>query len=298
MIHDFDDLCTCVYVIVDDIWQTIRRQIPRSGPESEFSDSEVMTLAIVAEIVEMDEEKAFLKYIERNHQHLFPKLPDRTRYNRRRRQLTGALNEIRRRLLPCLPVEHAAYCLIDSLPVPVVAFHRAPQTNQWLGWATFGKVASKKQTIFGFKLHFMTTEQGIIVDFVLAAANHHDVTLAEQMLMPYSNLVVIGDKGYIDELTHSLLLRRNKLVVLTPKRRNQKTQLSRAASRCLNKARQMIETVGSQLSGQFNIEINKARCMSGLLARICAKLAAHTVGIYLNRLLGRPYLNLKDLALI
>lgn len=298
MIANSADLCTHVYVIVDDIWQTIRHEFRHPGPESEFSDSEVMTLAIVAELAEMDEEKAFLKYVRRNHSPLFPKLPHRTRYNRRRRQLAGAVNEIRHRVLWCLPVNLAAYWLIDSLPVPVVAFHRAPQTRHWLGWADFGRVASKQQTMFGFKLHFLVTEQGFIVDFVLAAASHHDVTLAEQILMPYRNLVVIGDKGYIDALTRSLLLQRNSLAVLTPRRRNQEDQLPKTVARCLNQARQMIETIGAQLSGQFNIEVNKAKRMSGLLARLSAKLAAHTIGIYLNFLLGLPHLNLKDLAVI
>ena len=67
--------------------------------------------------------------------------------------------------------------------------------------------------------------------------------------MPYRDVMVIGHKGYIDELTHGLLLRRNNLRVLTLKRCNQKVQLSQAVIRCLDKARQMIETVGSQLSG-------------------------------------------------
>jgi hypothetical protein len=48
----------------------------------------------------------------------------------------------------------------------------------------------------------------------------------------------------------------------------------------------------------FNTEVNKAKRMSGLLARVCAKLAAHTIGIYINILLGRPHLNLKDPAVI
>ena len=95
----------------------------------------------------------------------------------------------------------------------------------------------------------ITTEQDLIVDFVLAATNHDDATLVEQMLMPYRDVMVIGHEGYIDELTHGLLLRRNDLRVLTLKRCNQKVQLSQAAIRCLDKARQMIETVGSQLSG-------------------------------------------------
>jgi hypothetical protein len=62
--------------------------------------------------------------------------------------------------------------------------------------------------------------------------------------------------------------------------------------------RQMIETVNSQLAGQFHIETNKAKCMSGLVARLHAKLAAHTFGLYINVLTGHPLLDLKALAVI
>lgn len=39
MIHDLADLCTYVYVIVDDTRKTISHQFARPGPESDFSDS-------------------------------------------------------------------------------------------------------------------------------------------------------------------------------------------------------------------------------------------------------------------
>ena len=60
----------------------------------------------------------------------------------------------------------------------------------------------------------------------------------------------------------------------------------------------MIETINSQLAGQFNIETNKAKCMSGLLARLQAKLAAHTLGLYLNVVTGQPLRALAALAVI
>ncbi len=61
---------------------------------------------------------------------------------------------------------------------------------------------------------------------------------------------------------------------------------------------EVIETLNSQLAEQFHVECNKAKSVAGLCARLQAKLAAHTVGVYLNCLLGRPLLHLKDLALI
>ncbi len=60
----------------------------------------------------------------------------------------------------------------------------------------------------------------------------------------------------------------------------------------------MIETINSQLAGQFKLETNKAKCMSGLIARLHAKLAAHTLGMYLNVITGQPLRALAALAVI
>jgi hypothetical protein len=75
-------------------------------------------------------------------------------------------------------------------------------------------------------------------------------------------------------------------------------QLPAALTQAINHFRQVIETVNSQLVGQFHLQCNRAKCVSGLCARVQAKLAAHTLGLYLNYLLGRPLLTLMDLAVI
>src|SRR3954447_7022025 len=75
-------------------------------------------------------------------------------------------------------------------------------------------------------------------------------------------------------------------------------QLPGALTQAINHFRQIIETVNSQLVEQFQLQRNRAKSVSGLCARVQAKLAAHTLGIYLNYLLGRPLLALMDLALI
>ena len=59
----------------------------------------------------------------------------------------------------------------------------------------------------------------------------------------------------------------------------------------------MIETVTSQLNAQFSIETNRAHTFWGLCARLYTKLTAHTLCIYINRLLGvHKYLQIKKLA--
>src|SRR5690242_18982958 len=99
MIETFADQCTVLYVLVDDFYQIVAAPVDhRPGPRSECSDSEVITLTLVAELVGLDEEKRFLAYLRRHHLALFPQLPERTRFNRRRRRLTEVTNRIRRLL--------------------------------------------------------------------------------------------------------------------------------------------------------------------------------------------------------
>src|SRR5919199_5750600 len=162
MIEDFADLCTYVDVIVDELYQlVVAPHDHRPGYRSDFSDSEVLTLTLVAELIGMDEEKAFLAYVQRNHRALFPRLPERSRYNRRRRALAEATNRIRGALMQLvlrrLTPEETSLCVIDSLPVPVVGFHQARGRHRWYGEASYGYVASKKLTSFGDTLHLLVT---------------------------------------------------------------------------------------------------------------------------------------------
>jgi hypothetical protein len=303
MIGNFEDLCTYVYVATDEVYrEAVAPYDTRPGPRSGFSDSELLTVSLVAELVGLDAETRCLAYLRRNHPGLFPLLPERSRYNRRRRQLAEPTNRIRgavmERLWRVLEEEGRDLCAIDSVPVPAVGFHHARHDHRWYGEADYGRVASKKQTIYGFKLHLLISASGLVLDFALVPANEADSTLAEQLLLDKAGLTVLGDKGYVDGPLHQLLAWRNDLTVLTPRRRNQKRQLPEALTRAINQARQIIETVNSQLVGQLALQRNRAKSVWGLATRVHAKLAAHTLGLYLNYLAGRPLLALMDLALI
>jgi len=303
MIRDFVDLCTYVYVVTDEVYQrAVAPYDTRPGPHAGFTDSELLTVSVVAELVGLDAETRCLAYLRRNHPALFPRLPERSRYNRRRRQLAEVTNRLRgaimARLWRVLEEEGRDLCAIDSVPVPVVGFHHARHDHRWYGEAAYGRVASKKQTVYGFKLHLLISASGLILDFALVAANEADGTLAEQLLIDKAGLTVLGDKGYVNGPLQQHLAARNDLTLLTPRRKNQKVQLSAALTRAINQARQIIETVNSQLVGQCHLQRNRAKSLCGLATRLHAKLAAHTLGLYLNYLAGRPLLALMDLALI
>lgn len=298
MIAEFDDFCLWMYVVIDEVWQQIAPLFGRPGPAPKCSDSELLTMAIVGQCRGWDLETDLISHWHERRD-LFPMVPERSRFNRRRRNLMQAINCVRQVVLRLLDLAQDRYCAIDSLPVPVVHFHLVPgASREWAAHgATFGKVVTKKQTIFGYKLHLLVTLNGVILDFVLAPAHAADLTVGAELLSEHTDRSVIGDKGYISAAVAASLAATNRLHVLTIPRRNQPRQLSRAMARLLNARRQIIETVHGQLTEQLGVETNHAHTFWGLCARLYTKLAAHTLSIYLNRLLGNTNcLQIKHLA--
>jgi hypothetical protein len=70
----------------------------------------------------------------------------------------------------------------------------------------------------------------------------------------------------------------------------------RAFAYVAHRVRQLVEVVNAQLQGQLAIERTLAKTLWGLATRVQAKLTAHTLGVYLNVLAGRPPLALKTLV--
>lgn len=298
MLTNFDDFCLWVYVVVDDIWQQIAPLMKRPGPAPTCTDSELIAMILIAECRGWDVETEALAQWK-DYPHLFPRIPSQSRYNRRRRYLGSAINLMRQLLLRDLDLAQDRQCVIDSLPVPVVKFHLAPQAGgDWAAHgAAFGRVPSKKQTIFGYKLHLLVTLGGVILDAELAPANVNDLEVGVELLEEHEHLEVIGDKAYVSAPAAEDLQRRHDIRLRTLPRANQKRQLPPAVAQLYNSVRQIVETVNSQLVGQFHIETNLAHTFYGLVARIASKLTAHTLCIYINRLLGNPEpLQIKALA--
>ena len=295
----FEDLCLWVYCLVDEVWTQIGPRCRRPGPPPLCSDAELVSMALIGEAKGWDQETALLSEWAA-HRDLFPRQPSRTRFNRRRRALQGAINEVRRLLLALLDLAADRRCVIDSLPIPVIAFHLVPGANRadWQAYeARFGRVPSKKITIFGYKLYLLVTLSGVILDFVLAPANVLELQAGVEILDEQTDLITLGDKAFISQAVATRLREENGVQLLTIPRRNAKQQVPPAVRHLFNGARQVVETVNSQLTEQFHIEVNHAQSFWGLTARLLTKLTAHTLCLYLNRCLGKPdVLQIKNLV--
>ncbi len=300
IVADFADFCLVTYTLVDDLWDALPAALKPRGEQSDCSNSELLTMVLVEECMGWDEETEAISQWQQ-HRDLFPHLPDRTRFNRRRRALTDALLWMRQRVLALLDYAQDRYCVIDSLPVPVIGFHLVPGAASARYWrnegADYGRVTTKKQTIFGYKLHLLVTLTGVIRNFSLAAASVHDVMVAPELLGEEWDRVVLGDKGYISAPLAQALREERQVTLVTPPRSNQRTQRDPAFTQLTNGMRQVIETINDQLEDQFRLGKNHAHTFGGLCARLASKLTAHTLCIYINRLLGKAdALQIKALA--
>ncbi len=163
MIPNFEDLCLMLYVMIDDHYRALPAALKPRGQGAVCSDSELLTMLVISECLGWHRETEHVSAWAR-HRDLFPRQPDRTRLNRRRRALTATLLALRCRVLDALVPAHDRQRVVDSLPVPVIAFHLVPGANnagRWRSWgADYGRVTTKKQTIFGYKLQLLITLGG------------------------------------------------------------------------------------------------------------------------------------------
>jgi hypothetical protein len=298
MITSFEDFCTWMYVTIDDLWQQLAPVFKRPGPVPVCSDSELMTMALVGECRGWDQETELIAHW-RAYPHLFPHVPERSWFNRRRRHLMLGINLLRHLVLRVLDVAQDRQCAIDALPVPVAKIHLAPAASrEWaVHGAAYGTISTKKEKIYGYKLHLLVTLGGVILDFELVPANTADVTAGADLLSEQLDLTALGDKGFRSAALQQQLWTERGVYLHTLSRRNQIQREPEAVRRLHNHFRQIIETVNGQLAGQFHIEQNHAHTFWGLCARLYTKLTAHTLCISLNRHLGTPdWLQIKGLA--
>ena len=129
------------------------------------------------------------------------------------------------------------------------------------------------------------------------AARPHDVNHLGTLVEGFDGLVP-ADKGFLDEYQQNLRAARQGVQVVTPPRRNIKTQseLPERLQRASRYWRKLIETVNSQLTERFGIARTRAHGLWHYQHRLIRKILAHTVTIFLNQTLGRPPLHFTDLV--
>ncbi len=119
--------------------------------------------------------------------------------------------------------------------------------------------------------------------------------LLDDLVPNLTTLFLLGDKGFISEFRRVCLAQEQQLYLITYRRRNQKQQNTWFEQRLLHSYRRRIETVFSQLVGHMHLQDTWTKTDDGLAIHLAGALTAFTLGIFINALLGRNWLAIKEL---
>ena len=296
---DLDSFLVSLYVLVDDWW---REQHPpaarkRPGRPPLLSDSEVLTLAILAQWPRFRSERDFWRFASSHLRSYFPKLCTQGQFNRRVRALEPEMRALQRALSEELSDPSAVYRVLDTTLVAAIVRVRACRKGLFCGQATFGRSASKTEWVYGFKVALVVDPEGVITAFGLAPASSDERPIGEALIASERHEAYLADKGFAGvEWERRWLEEYGALVAATPKK-NDRRGWSEKDRRWAAGKRQIIEGVICQLKDFFSLERHRAKTLGGLLTRLAAKVAAYTCAQRINGSLGRPLRHLADLLI-
>jgi hypothetical protein len=303
---DVDTFLTTLYVMVDDFChsQPPRR---RPGPDASLSESEVITLAIFARLSRFNSERDFYRYATGHLTDAFPTLPERSQFNRLVRSCTELIEGFVLHLASLLAdARECPYQALDSSAMPIRDCKR--RGHGWLaGRADIGW-SNSIGWYEGFSLLTATDPTGIITGFCFSAASTADQSMAESFFAlrahPNPRLSSVGpiswgpylaDKGFEGAENHRRWQESYGARVIHPPKRNSRKPWSKRLRRWVASIRQIVESVYDKLFNAFGLWRERPHELSGLRARLAARIALHNFCIWLNDQLGRPRLAFAEL---
>jgi len=290
----YQKLCQLMFAVID---RFCEGQPPQTGPgrRKTYPDKDILKIDMLMHLTGKRGETEILREIERHYQTYFEQVPGQSRLWYRIRQALPLIEQFRCHLRDQLGVNWDDLRILDSCPIPVAVSNSRPGRGNGFDLADGGYCASKKLSYLGFKLGLLITPQGIPDVYDLFSARPHDVNLLEDLLGDSWDIIALADKGFISDPKRETLAEDQNILLITYPRRNQKQQNSPLEQWALKTYRRLIETIFSQLDGHMHIQNTGAKTDVGLVKRVMGIVTAFTLGIYLNFLLGRHLLAIKEL---
>jgi hypothetical protein len=212
----------------------IQQALERPGPAPQLSDSEVVTIALSQELLGEPREDHFFRLHQASLRTFFPRRNERSRSNRRKRDLWSGILAVRVSVplvLEAQQLEEAA--AIDSAPVPCVSYKRAKQARDFASTADSGVCSSKAWKYFGYNLHRVVSLTGLILGFLLTPASCYDKQPVVERLDSSSHHLkrLLGDGASHDAALASYLQPYRSLELLAAAKVNQPSPRPPSAQR-------------------------------------------------------------------
>ncbi len=332
---NLDTFLVGLYTITDDLYKAAYPQTAlKPGAKPLMMDSEILTLALCLQWLQWSERK-LIDYVKSHWQSYFPSLVSQSEYNRRFRALAACLAhivpQVKAAMQAFLSNYEVDYEIFDCVPVPLMKRcrgERAKLFNRQI--ANIGRGGSDQEWFYGVKLNLAVNPQGPITGFVLAPAKTSERWPADYVLgyrhnpqgklarledLPPSHgkkrvgqdgaiwpkmglgksnpQMYLTDRGFNGVWWQQHWEKDYHTLVLNPD--SYGGEEAAGLRRLHASFRQVAETVNEHLSDDLGLSHLGARTPKGLLARVAAKLLAFNIGIWLNKLFGRPTFALATL---
>jgi hypothetical protein len=286
---DLDLLLIAVYCTADDLLPERQRNARRR-----IADAEVITLSIAQAMLGVPSDERFLAIADRRLRHLFPRLPERTAYHKRRLRLSGQIEALIAEFARHSPGFYDDLVLVDSTPVECArsreTVKRGGQSSladALANAADYGYCASHSRHFWGFRLHALFALDGTPRALALTSPKVDEKLVCLELVArcernPGQMLIVIGDKNFRGKDFEQELAKLDAQIQ-RPRRRDEPGRGPRLAP-----IRQRIESIFWTCKDILTLERHGARTLANLRVRLCARFAALAAAIALNHRLGRP----------
>jgi hypothetical protein len=320
MLADLDLLLIAVFCAADDFLPKARNNAKRI-----VTDAEVVTLCVAQAIMGITTDPRFLAVARTRLIHLFPILPDRAGFYKRREALSDMIEALIAQFADHSPGAVDDMLLVDSTPVECA---RSRETVKRGGAssladaisdaADYGYCASHSRYFWGMRLHTLCAMDGTPRAMALTSPKIDEKDVCLQLVarcarQPGQLLTLIGDKNFRGTKFEADLAALHATII-RPQRTNEKrqaastTQDSASSTPALRPAsqitphprpadnhgphlapiRQRIESIYWTAKDILTLERHGARTLHGLRTRIACRFLALTAAIALNHQLGLP----------
>ena len=276
---DLDTLCITVYCMADDLLPARARNHRRK-----VTDAELITLCVAQAIMGIPSDERFLATARKRLGHLFPKLPKRPGYHKRRLRLADRIEGLIDVFARECPGYHDPVVLLDSTPVECGRSRETVERSALADACGYGYCRSHSRYFWGMRLNGCFGLDGAPRGAVLWAADRPEREVARELLprVVKGGEAVVCDKGYASAELEAEVAELGALIV-RPARRDEPQNGVRLAA-----IRQRIESVYQTLKDILTLERHGARTLENLRVRIAQRLLALAASVYVNHWLGRP----------
>jgi hypothetical protein len=295
MLADLDLLLTVVYCMADDFLPQ-----PSANGRRRVTDAEIVTLCVAQAIMGIPSDYRFVAVAGKRLRHLFPAIPTRDAFHKRRIRLSGQIEALIAHFARQSPGFFDDLLLVDSTPVECA---RSRETVKRGGQssladaltdaADYGYCASHSRHFFGFRLHALFAPDGTPRALALTSPKIDEKLVCLQLVarcerQPGQALILIGDKNFRGK-DFETELAKLEATIMRPRRKNEQGRRPHLAP-----IRQRIESIFQTCKDILTLERHGARTLSNLRVRLCARFAALAAAVMLNHQLDLPPRNLAS----